>query len=193
MNIIDTLSKTQIKNIKTKTFPKNATIFYENDECTSIGIINYGIVSIVSYLENGDEIIYNSLKENDIFGNNLIFSSNPYYKGNVIASSDVSISFISKKELLSILKNNSDFLLHYLNIQSNSSKQLNDTTSLLSLPSALDRLLYYFKINNNIIEYKSVSDLAKKLYIKRETLSRLLSNLNKEKKIIKDKNTIRKV
>ena len=146
--------------------------------------------SFVSYLPDGNEIIYNSLKEGEIFGNNLVFSSEPYYKGNITAIEDALIGLLQKEDLLSILETNKDFLLEYLRIQSNFSKELNNRIRLLSLESAEERFLYYMHIHRNTITFRSISDLAKQLYLKRETLSRLISRFQKEKRIIRDDKTI---
>ena len=190
MNILEHLNKTQIKLIETKNYKKNLTIIHEGDFCSRIGIVLSGEISIVSYLADGSEIIYNTLHSDDIFGNNLIFSSSPYYKGNVITNTDCKIAFIDKKDLLKILKDNENFFIHYLKIQSDFGKQLNQKIKLLSISSAKERLLYYFHLNNNIIELNSISSLAKQLYLQRETLSRVLSKLEKEKLIKRDNNSI---
>jgi len=186
MNILETLSKKQLNLIEYKDYKSGLTLFYEDDLCKSIGIVLKGQLSIVTYLEDGNEVIYNILKENEIFGNNLIFSSEPYYKGNIITNVDCKIAFISKANLISLLTSNSDFMIEYLRIQSNFGKKLNNTIKLLSIASAQDRFYFYMHENKNRITYTSISELAKRLYIKRETLSRLLSKLEKEKKISKD-------
>lgn len=190
MNILENLTSKQKSLIQTKKYTKDNILFHENDFCDCIGIIISGQINIVTYLEDGNEIIYNSLDSNDIFGNNLIFSSNPYYKGDIIAKNDCEIAYISKINLLQILKNNTSFLLDYLKIQSNFTKDLNNRIKLLSISSAEERLCFYLHQNNNKIEYVTISDLAKQLYLKRETLSRLISKLQKSNKIIKNGNLI---
>lgn len=193
MNIIDSLKPSQLKHIEIKDLKKDSTLFRENELCSSIGIVLKGTVSIVTYLENGDEIIYNTLKTNEIFGNNLIFSSKPYYKGNIITNEDCVIALIQKDYLLTLLKNNETFVIEYLKIQSNFTQVLNNKIKLLSMDSAEERFYFYMHENHNKIEYASIKSLAKELYLERETLSRLLSKLIKQKKIIKeDKNIILK-
>ena len=147
-------------------------------------------MQIVSYLPDGKQIIYNSLKEGDIFGNNLVFSSDPFYKGNIIAVQDSTVVLLKRDDLLNILEGNKEFMVEYLRIQSNFSKELNSRIRLLSLENAEDRFLYYMHIHKNKITYRSVSDLAGQLYLERETLSRLLSRFVKEKRIIRYDKTI---
>ncbi|MBR6260001.1 MAG: Crp/Fnr family transcriptional regulator, partial [Erysipelotrichaceae bacterium] len=167
------------------------TLFYENDCCGEIGIVKYGKLLITSYPENGNPIIYNRLKEDDMFGNNLLFSSQPFYKGDVIAESDSGIILIKKDVLIGFLEENTDFLLAYLQIQADSGKRLHSRIRLLSIDSAQERFITYLRENGNKITYSSVSDLADDLFIRRETLSRLLSKLIKNKVVIKDGKTVR--
>lgn len=192
MDILSSLTTKQRNRLINKSFNNNEIIFHELEECVSIGVIVKGQVIINSYLENGKEVIYNTLKENDIFGNNLIFSNDNRYKGNVISKGNSEIVFLNRDDLLNVLMNNKTFLIYYLNIQSNFSKTLNNNIKLLSLSSAEDRLFYYLHTNNNVIEYDSISSLSKTLFLERETLSRLISKLSKEKRITKDKKTLRK-
>ena len=190
MNIIDYLAPAQKKKLKYIKPSKGTTLFLENDKCSSIGIVINGQVSIVSYLNDGKEIIYNVLKENEIFGNNLIFSSDPYYKGNIITNEDSLIAMVSKKLLCEILSNNNKFMIEYLRISSDFAKKLNNNIKLLSIDNVEERFLFYLHEHQNKIEYSSISSLASLIYVERETLSRLISKLLKQNKIIKKDKTI---
>lgn len=190
MNIIDYLAPAQKKKLKYIKPSKGTTLFLENDKCSSIGIVINGQVSIVSYLNDGKEIIYNVLKENEIFGNNLIFSSDPYYKGNIITNEDSLIAMVSKKHLCEILSSNNKFMIEYLRISSDFTKKLNNNIKLLSIDSVEERFLFYLHEHQNKIEYSSISSLASLIYVERETLSRLISKLLKQNRIIKKDKTI---
>ncbi|MBQ1323965.1 MAG: Crp/Fnr family transcriptional regulator [Erysipelotrichaceae bacterium] len=191
MNIIALLNEKEKERLIYKELRKGETLFYENDCCEEIGIVKYGKLLITSYPENGNPIIYNRLKEDDMFGNNLLFSSQPFYKGDVIAESDSGIILIKKDVLIGFLEENTDFLLAYLQIQADSGKRLHSRIRLLSIDSAQERFITYLRENGNKITYSSVSDLADDLFIRRETLSRLLSKLIKNKVVIKDGKTVR--
>ena len=191
MNIIALLNEEEKERLIFKELRKGETLFYENDCCGEIGIVKYGKLFITSYPENGNPVIYNRLKEDDMFGNNLLFSSQPFYKGDVIAESDSGIILIKKDVLIGFLEENTDFLLAYLQIQADSGKRLHSRIRLLSIDSAQERFITYLRENGNKITYSSVSDLADDLFIRRETLSRLLSKLIKNKVVIKDGKTVR--
>ena len=190
MNIIALLSEEERKHIVFRKLAKDDVLFHEKDICRYIGIVCEGEVSIISYLDDGKEIIYNTLKTDEIFGNNLIFSSDPYYKGDIIAYSDSLIGLIGKEDLLTILEKNRDFLMEYLKIQSDASKALNNRIRLLSLSSAEERFRFYMHENANRISYDSVEHLAKEMYLSRETLARLLSRLESNNSIIRENKVI---
>ena len=190
MNIIDLLSKEEKKHIVYRNLSKGDVLFHENDTCRYIGIVCKGEVSIISYLDNGKEIVYNTIRTEVIFGNNLLFSSDPYYKGDIIADSDSVIGLISKEDLLTIFEKNRDFLTEYLKIQSDSSKALNNRIRLLSIPTAEERFRFYMHENRNRISYDTIEHLARKMYLSREALARLLSRLESNNSIIRENKVI---
>ena len=192
MNITDLLSNKEKKTLIIKSLKKDDILFYELDLCECIGIILEGSVNITSYLEDGKQIIYNTINKDGIFGNNLLFSSNPYFKGDIQANCDTKIALIYKNNLIKLLQSNEQFLIEYIKNQSNFAKQLNSRIKLLSIDNAEERFYYYLHENNNIINIESVSELSRNLNLQRETVSRLLSKLIKENKIIKTKNIIKR-
>ena len=183
-NIIQILAKYP-QYLEKRSFKAGKTIFLENDTCKSIAAVKSGEISIKSYFSNGKEVTYNVLKEGQMFGNNLVFSSNPRYRGDVISLKDSEIWFLSKENLLKILKNDEEFLVLYLTQQSDFSKTLNFKIKLLTISSAEDRLLYYLTFNKNRIAYKSITKLADELYLSRESLSRTITKLVSIRKIKK--------
>ena len=191
MNIIKLLDDKQKKVLLHLWLNKGDVLFRENDICNDIGIVIEGEISIVSYLADGSEVIYNVIRNDEIFGNNLIFSSQPFYKGDIIASKDTQLVLIKKDDLIEIMHTNKQFMIEFIRIQSNTGKALNNRIRLLSMKSAEDRLLYHLHENNNIITYSSISSLARELFLERETVSRLISKLGKNKIIFRDSNTIR--
>ena len=81
------------ENIEEKIkYQKDQIIFNEDDYCNKLGIVLKGNVFIASYSYKGNEILFNNLNKNSIFGNSLIFSSSPYYKGKIISKTDSIIS-----------------------------------------------------------------------------------------------------
>lgn len=190
IQLLNVLTKKEHKLVKGYQVTKNSVIHHEGDTCESIGVIVSGKVDIVSYSFQGKELILNSLKAGEIFGNNLIFSSEPIYKGDVIAKEKCVIAFINKENLLFLLQNNKEFLELYLKAQSDFGKSLNARIQLLSFTNAEERLQYYASKNDNVIAFKNVTTLAAQIGIQRETLSRLLTSLVKRHLIKKEKGKI---
>ncbi|HHT66687.1 MAG TPA: Crp/Fnr family transcriptional regulator [Erysipelotrichaceae bacterium] len=188
--ILNVLNKKEHQLVKGFQIEKNRIINHEGDVCENIGIVVSGKVEIVSYSFEGKEILINSLKAGEIFGNNLIFSSEPIYRGDVIAKEKCVIAFINKENLLFLLQNNKDFLSLYLKAQSDFGKSLNARIQLLSFNNAEDRLFYYASKTDHVIEYKNVTSLASILGVQRETLSRLLTDLTHRHLIKKEKTKI---
>ena len=188
--LLQVLTKKEHKLVKGYQVTKNSVINHEGDLCENVGVIISGKVDIVSYSFQGKELILNSLKAGDVFGNNLIFSSEPTYRGDVIAKEKCVIAFINKENLIYLLQNNQEFLTLYLKAQSDFGKSLNARIQLLSFTNAEERLVYYASKNDNVITFKNVTTLASQIGIQRETLSRLLTNLVKRHLIKKEKGKI---
>lgn len=181
------------EDIELVSYKKDQIIFLENDLCQKVGIVKNGEISIKSYFADGKEVTYNTLKSGDMFGNNLIFSSNPFYRGDVIALENSEIYLVSKKSLLKILKEDENFLIEYLTAQSDFSKTLNLKIKLLTIQGAEDRIKYYLTINKGQIKFKSITKLAQELYLTRECLSRTLKKLEQKSEIKISHKTISKM
>ena len=188
--LLNVLSKKEHQLVKGYQIAKGNIIFHEGELCESIGIVVSGKIDIVSYSFEGKEQLINSLKAGEIFGNNLLFSSEPIYRGDVIAKEKSVIAFINKDNLVYLLQNNEDFLNLYLKAQSDKAKSLTARIQLLSFTNAEERLFYYASKNNDVIIFKNVTSLAATIGVQRETLSRLLTSLIKRHLIKKEKGKI---
>lgn len=80
--IIDLLNEQEKKLVKLSTYKEGEILFYENDVCHTLGIVKSGEITISSITFTGNEIIYNRLTKGQMFGNNLLFSSDNKYRGN---------------------------------------------------------------------------------------------------------------
>ena len=188
--LLNVLSKKEHQLVKGYQIAKGNIIFHEGELCESIGVVVSGKIDIVSYSFEGKEQIINSLKAGEIFGNNLLFSSEPIYSGDVIAKEKSVVAFINKDNLVYLLQNNVDFLNLYLKAQSDKAKSLTARIQLLSFTNAEERLFYYASKNNGEILFKNVTTLAATIGVQRETLSRLLTSLIKRHLIKKEKGKI---
>ena len=191
MNILSLLNEKQLSKVKYLDIKKGQILFKEDEVCKYIVVVVSGSFSISSFSYSGKEIIYNKINKDEVFGNNLLFSLEPRYRGDVIADIDSRIALIDKKTLLSFFHENEIFLEKFLTLTSEFSKRLNAKIKLLSLDTAEEKLFYYLYMHNGNIKYTSITTLAKELNMERETLSRLISKLEKSKKISKKNHSIR--
>lgn len=189
-NLLSTLNNLEKQKIKTITYKKGSKIFLEGDKCEYLGISILGNIKISSLNNEGNEIIFNLLNKDDVFGINLIFSDDPTFRGDVICLTDVAVALINKLDLIAFLMNNEIFLREYLKIQSNFGKELNLRIKILSIKKADERLLFYLSINHGEILFKNITDLSKTLFLSRESLSRTISKLEKNNQIKRFKNKL---
>ena len=173
--ILDTLAKQDLSLFQVKKIKKNEVLFREGESCKMIGILKEGSLVISSYTFEGKEIIFNSIKTGMMFGNNLSFSKEPHYKGNVTALMDSEIYLINETNLLALCAQNKAFLKEYLSLTANTAISLNERIKMLSFNSLEERFSYALFLHNGVLPYKSISDLAKELNVERETLSRYIS------------------
>lgn len=192
-NILSLLEKEERKLLSVRSYNKNDVLHREGETCEEITIVSEGKIKIVSYSFSGKEIVFNELGKNQIFGNNLLFSSEPNYKGDVVSVDKSIVVTIKKDDLITLLSSNKEFLKEYLKIQSDFGKSLNSRIKLLSIDSALERFEYYLFINKGEVDFKNVTTLASALGLKRETLSRLISKLEKENVIKRSLHHISKI
>ena len=179
-------------NLQILDYRPNEIIFNEDDKCDEVGVLIKGKIKIASFLENGKELIYNEIVPGEMFGENLIFSSHPYFRGDVIAEENSIVVLIARNELLKLLQEDQEFLLAYLNKQSDFGKSLNLKIKILTFNNADERILYFLDMHDGEVEFKSITRLANELYLSREVLSRTLHRMEKENLIIiRDKKIIK--
>ena len=189
MKLIDLLTTEEKDSCRIGNFKKDSILFHEDEECKYVCLVIKGEIEIVSYTIFGSEIIFNTVKEDGFFGHNLLFSSDPHYRGNVVAKSDSEILLINRENFTKILQNNLIFLKNYLKIQSNFTKELNAKIKLLGIDSAEERILFYIR-EKTPLKLKSVSALSRELGLARETTSRKLNELIKKQKVVRKGNVL---
>ena len=182
--LIKLLTKEEInKYIEVKEYNKNEIVFSEGLLCNYIGIIESGKIIISTITYNDKEEVINLLQPNQIFGNNLIFSSSPYFLGDIISLTNSKILFINKNNLLILFKNNEKFLCKYLELISNQIMKEKNKAKVLVHKNIRDRILYYIKNESKRkgqVKIKSIADLARELSLPRPSVSREIYKLINE-------------
>ncbi len=176
-----------------KEYEKGVILFHENDTCHQIGVVLQGKVQISSYSFFGNELVYSIIPEGEFFGDHLLFSSPSTYRGNVITLEKSRIGWCSKELFLSIFSSDPALLEQYFTKQAEKAIAQNTKIKLLSFDRAEERFLYYLSICHDEIDFDSITSLSQQLFLRRETLSRLLANLASKNIIQIEKKHIRKI
>jgi len=166
------------RNIK-----KGQNIFFSDDPVDKIIVIRHGKIKASSYDEDGRESIRKIYLEGDIIGEDSIFLDNTY-NSNGIAIEDTGVCQIDKNLLRNILVKDHDFSL---NMIKSLSEKLYDTERLLEILSIKDSykrlaafLLYRSKMSKNNLVSLNQENIASSINMTRETVSRKLSELEKD-------------
>jgi len=179
-----------INNYPQTTFSRNQIIFSEGEKCSKIGIIIEGEIKISTITHHEKEETFTIVKKGDIFGNSLIFSSSPYYLGDITATQKTTICFISKSDLIKELSLHPDLLESYINIISDKAIRIKQQNKLLAHKNIRDRISYYFitlskQQNSNIIQLPSITKLSNELSLPRPSVSRELTNMENDGLILR--------
>lgn len=178
------------------TYEKNQIIFEEGTICSKIGIIIEGEIKISTITHLEKEETFTIVRKNDIFGNSLIFSSMPYYLGDIIALTKTTICFIKKQDLINELSNNPSLLESYIKLISDKTIQVKQQNKLLAHKSIRDRILYYLSIlsktqQTKVVQIPSITKLSNDLSLPRPSVSRELKNLENDNLIKRNKRFIK--
>lgn len=178
------------------TYEKNQIIFEEGTICSKIGIIIEGEIKISTITHLEKEETFTIVRKNDIFGNSLIFSSMPYYLGDIIALTKTTICFIKKQDLIKELSNNPSLLESYIKLISDKTIEVKQQNKLLAHKSIRDRILYYLSIlskkqQTKVVQISSITKLSNDLSLPRPSVSRELKNLENDNLIKRNKRFIK--
>ena len=190
MNLLDHLSPEQLQKGARIQFEKGQILAHERDICKGVYFLIKGKIRISSYALSGREMVYNSVSGGMMFGNNLVYSDAPEFRGNVLAETSGELVYFEKTVLLGLLRENAGFQEAFLAYQANFVKKLNAKIKLLSLGTAEERLDYLLYTGNGEIRYQSVTQLAGELGLSREATSRLLHRQEKSGRIALGKHKI---
>ncbi len=179
-----------------RTYEKDQPIEMANDQCTQVGFVLNGNVQIEEVLRSGKKNVINNLNQFDIFGEILLFSSNPYYPYDIIAISQCEILLINKEILLKIFKEDINILEKFLYHISHSYMNLNKFAKLQTQKNIQSKLAYYFiyynqiSYDNLVCKIQTKTHLAELLGVERQSLIRELNRLKLNHYLDYDRNNI---
>lgn len=177
-----------------KYYKKNDIVFETNEECTSVGFLESGGISIVTPTFSEKEYEINQINENGFFGAFVIFTNYPFYLGTGIATKNSKVIYFSKINLLNALKN-TEFLKNYLYLTTTTTKNIQTKVKILSQKSIEEKIMFLLNDNfqqnkSKTLSLKSKLKLANYLNIPRPSLSRELIRLQNKGLITYDRYSI---
>ena len=166
-----------------KNYHKGECVFSFGDPIDKIIILRYGKIKTSTYDENGRESIRKIYVQGDIIGEDSIFLDKSY-QVNGEAIENTVICQIDNDTLRNILVKDHDFSLKMIK---SLSQRVYETEMMLEILSIKDSYLrlaaflaYRARITKNYVIELSQENIASSLNITRETVSRKLSELEKE-------------
>ncbi|AEX85377.1 Crp/Fnr family transcriptional regulator [Marinitoga sp. 1135] len=169
---------------RTLKIKKNHVLHSPNEKLEQISIILSGKLKVVKYAPDGNEQVLKYLKENESFGEGLIFSDENY-PSYIVAEKDSEVFEISKEGVLKLFKENETFLILYLNEISKKLLNLSNIVDILIIKSIKERLIRYFLLlhkqqKSDIIYFKSKQQIANDIGSVREVVSKKIKELENE-------------
>jgi len=184
------LKKLGARKIKLK---KDQLIFSKLPDNGFIGIILYGIASVVRYDYNGNKMIIDNLEYNSIIGKPFCNFDDDV---SIIASTDSEILFLDYKDLINDKEKYLTISNNIIEILSNNISKLNERIEILSKRSIKEKLLCYFTILSKKKKRRTFNlpityiELANYLSIDRSAMMREIKKMKQEKIINTDGNKI---
>lgn len=188
MKILANLTENQLSLFKRIKVEKNTILYYEGDMCVETCYLISGKIKISTLSIDGNEVILSIINENDFLGNALVFSSKPYYLGDVTCLEDCELMIIKKNDLLKLFSENINFLEKYFEIISNKTIKLNLQNKMLGHKKIRNRIVSFLEMNGGSYK-KNISEIARLIIIPRPSVSREISRMLDDKviEIKKDK------
>lgn len=187
LSIFRGLSKEKILEIinysdfKIKKFEKQETLSFRGDKINDIMIVLDGELRGEMQKFNGDTIIIDFLKQNDMIAPAFIFGINNDFPVDLIANTNSTILSLNKSSLIALLSENELLLTNFLNEVSNKSQLLSKRIWFNFVNKTIyEKVVAYICENHidGVITFKpNISELAKKFEITRPSLSREISAL----------------
>ena len=182
--------KPLFSNARELSVERNEVLHRPDEKCVSLGYVLSGRLVMKKYLSNGKGLYLTKFNPGDMYGELLVLSGENY-RGWLTAEEPAIVLELSRHALDELLADPAFKQLYFHEISERVSR-MTERIEILSYTKVSDRLILYFL---NHFEKESslninISTLADELNCSREALSRAVSELGKEKALIKEGNKI---
>ncbi len=171
-------------------FTDNQVLFEKDHKVKKLGIVIEGTLNLVSQKYNGNRVIVTTLKKNDLFGEALIYASQENSPYDLLSLGNSKVLLIPYKVFSNMCSNNCSYhaqlIKNMLGILSDKIVMLNNKMSILNADTLKGRIAAYLLTlhkKSNAMTFNmpmNRQELAEFLNVKRPSLSRELSNMQKD-------------
>ncbi|MDD4678741.1 MAG: Crp/Fnr family transcriptional regulator [Tissierellia bacterium] len=180
----------QCSNAAVKSYRDNQVLFEKEQKVKELGIVIEGVLNLVSWKYSGNRVIVTTLEKDDLFGEALIYATEGNSPYDLVSSGKSKVLLIPYKIFSNMCSNNCSYhaqlIKNMLTILSDKIVMLNNKMSILNAETLKGRIAVYLlslqkKSNTMIFDMPmNRQKLAEFLNVKRPSLSRELSNMQKD-------------
>jgi len=190
LNFLDLVKCTQL------TYEKDSMVVVEKDLCANIGFVIEGNLTIQQYSRNGEAMTIDTFKDGDCFGAPLLFTNEPLYPFTLRTLSKSTVLFVPFEEMHRMLRENQTLNFNYLTFLSRHIVVLKNKVKVLSHNDVRSRLIIYLSEEMEIagsstfkLRHKK-TEIGEILKVARPSISRELSNMEKDNLITLDRSKV---
>jgi CRP-like cAMP-binding protein len=194
--LFDNMSEDEIKKVlncgdaTVESFTDNQILIEKNNRVKKLGIVIEGVLNLVSQKYNGTRVIVTTLEKNDLFGEALIYASASYSPYDLISSCKSKVLLIPNRVFSNMCSRgcscHNQLIINMLTILSDKIVMLNNKMSIFNAETLKGRIAVYLlslqkKANTMTFDMPmNRQELAEFLNVKRPSLSREFSNMQKD-------------
>lgn len=181
----------QCSNATVKNYRDNQVLFEKDQKVKKLGIVIEGELNLESRKYNGNRVIVTTLEKNDLFGEALIYASGGNSPYDLVSSGNSKVLLMPYRIFSNMCSNSCSYhaqlIKNMLTILSDKIVMLNNKMSILNAETLKGRIAVYLlslqKNSNKMIFDMPMKrqELAEFLNVKRPSLSREISNMQKDK------------
>ncbi len=171
-----------------KTYLKNELVAIKGNLIENLSVVVSGELVTEMLKENGSVTKIDELMSGQVVAPAFLFSENQVYPVDIRATIDSTLFCISKKDFFTIMKQNHKILENFIKAISNKTEYLSKKIWYNVQYRTIKEKVVAYILNNQsdgYVKIKSIESLANQFSVERPSLSRILSNLVKSKKLEK--------
>ncbi len=163
--------------------PKGTILAHEGDSIDEVLIIREGRIKTCQSDMNGDEHILDILHEGQAIWHGM-FLTDHTYRYDIVTLTDVTLCRISRENFMEVLQANPQTAIYLIEMLSSELQDANEKAYLLSIKKPVERVAAFLLFRDtrcigSMIHMK-LEDIAASISLRPETISRILSKMEKD-------------